>query len=335
MTHPVDAYCSLAGYADHLRPVLQALPDDRRGHLYADRNLRRELPDAILNGYAPNSDAPLLVAGFQDLVKSTRPKVFVSHGAGQTYAGLDSASYDGGPGRDMAGLFLCPNERSLQRNLDRYPGASGCAVGCPKVDRWMDVPGPGDGTIAVTFHWPCTAAPPESGWAFQSWRGLIGELAKVRRVVGHGHPRARYLLENYWAAIGVEAVWDPEELLGRADVLIFDNTSLGYEWAAAGRPVVAINDADWRPEIRHGLRFWDQIPGPNVWPRDGLDGLLEAVDKAGMDEWGDRRREVAEGVYGALDGRASERAAAAVLGWEAAGCPHRVAYGTPAPCGKC
>jgi len=341
---PIDAYATFPHYAAHLLPVLAALPDDRRGNLYISRPLREALPGALVS-MPPQSRAPLLVAGYQDR-PTRRPHVLVSHGAGQTYLGCESPSYDGGPGREHIGLFLCPREESAARNRARYPGAVCVPVGAPILDTWARIPAPQNDrlTVAVSFHWQCRmhrTLPdgaremiPEAGWAFPSWRETIGRLAREPSidVIGHGHPRAREKLRGYWADLRVEAVWSPEEILRRADVLVIDNSSFAYEWAAVGRPVVLLNDADWRPDVEHGLRFWDRVPGPQVWPEGGLFDLLDAIDAA-CRRWTDGRRRVTEQVYGPTDGRASVRAAEAILAWEADGCPHRIDYAEGTPCG--
>lgn len=313
---PIDAHCTMPAYYDHIKPVYDALPDDRKGHIYVPSNLRREVNGAhVRYNWPPSSDAPLIVAAAFDLNHGIRPKAMISHGAGQVYIGdgVDSPSYDGGPGREQVGLFLCPNESSVAKNLARYPRAHGAAIGCPKLDAWRNIPAPGDGTIGVTFHWPC-AIVPEAGWAWPSWRDQIANLARRRRIIGHAHPRARQLLAEYWASIGVEAVWDAAEWIARCDTIVVDNSSIAYEAAAIGRGVVLLDDASWRPEVEHGLRFWSDIPGPHLHPAEGLDGLIAALDDT--DRWAARRAQVTERVYGPVDGRASARAVEALLAWE-------------------
>lgn len=322
----IDAYCSLPGYADHLFPVLEALPDDRRGHLYVPDNLRRNFEgrEGVRFASPPRSDAPLIVAGAQDLTTAHRPKVLAQHGAGQRYIGVSHPSYVGGNGHELARLFLCPNEKSAAIERARYGGATvrAVAVGCPKLDRWRKIPAPSNDqpVIGVAFHWPCHLRTddgddvPESGTAFDTWREHLAPLAERYRLLGHGHPRFHGLRE-FWRSIGVEPVSRATDLLGRADILVADNTSLLYEFAACDRPVVAIDDVSWRENVNHGLRFWDQIPGIRVRAREGLDGLCWAIDTSlePDPELASRRRDVTRHVYGHATSGMADAAAKAVL----------------------
>jgi hypothetical protein len=358
----IDAYVSMAHYQAHLTPILGALSEDRRGVLYADRDLRSLVPPGTVLSHPPDSRSPLLVAGYQDLNWAHRPKVLVQHGAGQTYRGCSNPSYSGGNGRDAAGLFLAVRESDAEKHRASYPGASAVAVGCAKLDGWQHVPAPqGDPPfVGVTFHWPAYLHAeradasremiPEAGWAFQSWRDVLPRLREEFRLVGHGHPRVGPggdkgpQMVNYWQQQGVEAVWDAGELLGRADVLLADNTSLAYEFAAVGRPVVLLNDREWRRDVEHGLRFWSELPGPDVWPGDTVEesyhrlaSAIRAVLEAGPrgDYWRRRRLDVSGRVYAGQPGQMAASAAQAVLGWESEGCPHRREYAVPQSCRNC
>jgi hypothetical protein len=260
---------------------------------------------------------PVIIAGYQDQTVVHRPIVLLSHGAGQTYAGVDLGSYDGGPGRDCVRLHLCPNEQSAQRNRDRYPNATAVAVGCPKLDRYMKIEGPADDVLAIAFHWPCRVVP-ESGWAWPTWRDAIVKLARLRPVVGHCHPRARRDLRPWFDEAGIEYVDTVPELLDRARTLIVDNSSLAYEWAACDRPVVFLDDASWSPDVAHGLRFGDPLPGPTAGRSGALADLQAALAHVGR--YRHERLMVAADVYGPLDGRASWRASEAIQQERASWC---------------
>lgn len=331
---PIDCFATFSHYASHLLPIRDALPPDRRGVFYVPSNLRHEVRGEFVRySWPSSSDAPLLVAGASDLNRSNRPRVLINHGAAQRYNGIESASYDGGPGRESVGLFLVPNQASADANLARYPGARAAVVGCPRLDTLTRISLNDDalGTVAVAFHWPCTIAP-EAGWAWPTWRDALAQLSRERKVLGHCHPRARNQLLNWFGAERIEFVATTEELLARAEILIVDNSSLGMEWAACDRPVVFIDDASWDPNATHGPpRFGCELPGPNAGASGELGALVEAIDDT---QWYvERRRVVAHRVYEHVDGHASERAAAAILGWEADGCPHRVEYGRTKDCG--
>lgn len=322
MPDQVDGYVQEPHYAEHLWPIIQALPPERRGLIYAPRNIVQDIVRGwpwitAVVGYAPSpSSAPCLVGGYQDLPYSRRPKVLVQHGAGQTYIGVNSPSFAGGPGHEAADLFLCPNESTAALEHARY-GKPAYAVGCPKLDAWAAVPPSGAGAVAVTFHWfqhvkTLTGDPmPEAGWAWETWRDRIAALAKLRPVLGHAHPRARRELENWWPSVGIEYVPAARDLLDRADALVVDNTSLGYEWAALDRHTVWLRGWDW-PHTLHGLRFGDPLPGPEMPANATVEELSEAIDAADLLRWQFARAEVGARVYAVPPGGSAVRAAAII-----------------------
>ena len=117
----IDAFASLDHLYDHAAAVWRALPDDERGTFYvASRALaararadgieaRRDLPR--------EPGPPLLVANYLDLTEShsSRAIVYLQHGAGQTYTGVErNESYAGGRWRHRVVLFLEPHERTAE-----------------------------------------------------------------------------------------------------------------------------------------------------------------------------------------------------------------------------
>lgn len=326
MTDRVDAFCSLPAYQEHLMPILDAIPDELRGRLYAPDGVCREIQQRGVpceRGYAPSpSSAPVLVAGAQDLVFGRRPKVLCNHGSGQKYVGVESPSFAGGPGREMAELHIVPRQELADLEIARYPRARAVAVGAPKLDAWQKVPKPQnpEPVVAVTFHWPAYTKTvdgimvPETGNAWKDWRDTIERLAKRRPVLGHSHPRFARDLRGWWESIGVEWVPNAQDLLSRADILALDNSSIGYEWSACDRPTVWLRGAEWS-DTKHGLRFGEELPGPELEAGASVEQLDATISYAMADAWSDVRRRVSERVYGPdyNDGRASGRAAAAVL----------------------
>lgn len=349
MSDRIDAFVSNAHYAEHLRPILDALPDGLRGDMYAPQNVARDVDGPVKLGMAPNSSMPLLVGVYSDLVWARRPKVLVQHGAGQTYFSVNHGSYAGGPGHEQADLFLCPNERCADLERMRYPHARAVAVGCPKLDAWARIrrvractcdhgtdqstlttcnrcegTGRPPATIAVTFHWRAflkdaqSKMVPEAGTAFDTWRDTIAELARTfpGRVLGHGHPKEQRWLRPHWDEMGIEYVPRAVDLLARADCLVLDNSSLGFEWAALDRPTVWLRGADWRPDeaTNHGLRFGERLPGPELgtWAVGKVDELVDAVNIS-MERYVLARAEVRQRVYGGIPGGWAGRAAVAVL----------------------
>lgn len=276
---------------------------------------------------------PVLIAGLGDHQRvNPSSTILVEHGAGQTYADLDSGSYSGGPGWERAILFLCPSEAVAARwsNSYRTPAA---VVGSPKLDRWHGssrtrntesagnatyeyIEGHEAGTtptVAVTFHWECRLVPEtRSAWehydrslpALVEWADRTGI-----RLLGHGHPRLWGRIERRWRRLGVEPVERLADVLDRADLLVGDNTSALYEFASTGRPVVVLNAPWYRREVEHGGRFWSWADvGVQANEPVELPGAI-AVGLADPPSVAARRAQIVREVYARCDGRAASRAA--------------------------
>jgi hypothetical protein len=274
--------------------------------------------------------------GMQSVVAmSTSTGTLIAEGFASHNSGVNHGSYAGGPGHEQADLFLCPNQRIAALEHLRYPHARAVAVGCPKLDAWRRIHRPRyemssaaprrAATIAVTFHWQAflkddqSKMVPEAGWAFDTWKETIAELARTfpGRVLGHGHPKAQRWLRSHWDEMGIEYVARAVDLLARADCLVLDNSSLGFEWAGLDRPTVWLRGADWRPDevSRHGgPRFGVPLPGPELgtWAVGNVGEVVDAVNIS-MERFTLARAEVRQRVYGGIPGEWSARAAAAVL----------------------
>lgn len=260
----------------------------------------------------------VVVASYKDLHRARpRPIVLLEHGAGQHY-GDRNPSNPGGGGREGVVLFLCPNEDVAARNAEWYQVPT-AVIGCPKMDRWHRAAGfsPSDEepkrepTVAVSFHWDCHQCP-ESRWAFPHFRPALAELAHRYEVLGHGHPRALRHLEPSYLDAGIEPVRDFEEVLERADVYVCDNSSTIPEAASVAIPIVFL-DAPWyRREVHHGGRFWEW-PGGQV-QCDNPENIIPAIFAALDDLPAARgsREAMVRSVYAYTDGRATERAVAAL-----------------------
>ena len=282
-------------YRDHLAPIVAALGDDA--------------------GVADPISSVALIAGYGDLVNARREGfsrfVMAQHGAGQSYSNRHS-HYPGGDGNGDVGLFLVPNEHSATRWLKAYPKAAVAIVGCPKIETLPERE-PGEWpVVAVAFHFDLFMVP-ESRSALPWYMGGLRDLGQRFKVIGTGHPKRSDLLRVYeWA--GIEYVEDFADVCRRADVLAFDNTSVGFEFAATGRPVVVM-DAPWyRRDVEHGLRFWDAAEvGIRVSdPTELIDGVVRALERRAEDV--DRREHALNHVYAYRTG-AAERAATAIRSW--------------------
>lgn len=285
----MDVYASHQHYADHIAPVAALLP--------ADLDVA-------------------LVAGYGDVVAAKRAGhrriVLMQHGAGQSYSNAHP-NYPGGRRNDDVGLFLTPNAYSADLWRRAYPSASVAVVGCPKLDtlptRSPKRPWP---VVAFTFHFDLHMVP-ETQSAFAFYRDAIADVRSEFHVIGTAHPR-RHDLAYFYDKAGIEFVPDFRDVCRRADVLAFDNTSAGYEFASTGRPVVVMDSPTYRKDVHHGLRFWDAA---DVGVRVGAPSdLLPAIRRSLEHRPGDiaAREDALETVYTYRHG-AAQRAADAIKEW--------------------
>ena len=64
---------------------------------------------------------------------------------------------------------------------------------------------------------------------------------------------------------GIQIVESWREVMAQASLYIVDNSSTLYEFAGAGAgKTIALRSSKWRPEVNHGLRFWDSVPCPDL-----------------------------------------------------------------------
>lgn len=313
----VDVAAALPHYAAHLRPVWDALPDDRRGTWWGPHG-DREMPSTD-----PTPRRPLLVASYLDAQRySHRPVILLEHGAGQSYGGdpvsARHPSYAGGDGWDHALAFLSPSEQVADRWRARYPSTPAVVVGAPVLDRWhgVTVPTPIRPLVVIAFHWDCLLVPETRSAWWHYEQGLAAAVEQLTadgfRVAGHSHPRWRHQLSNKYRRSGITVVDRFDDVMASASVLVADNSSAMYEFAATDRPVVALNAPWYRHDVDHGLRFWSHVPGVSI---DHPSELALHVQLAYSDDdaFAPRRRAAVAHAYAHLDGRASERAASAVL----------------------
>lgn len=318
----MNCYVTLPHLWTHLQPIWDALDPSIRGNLYTghDQQMRNV---AVAQGYDPHiglpspSDVPVLVASGNDL-PAVKWAVLASHGIDQTYLNVDHICWAGGPGRENVRLFLCPNERSADKNRARYPNTPAVVIGSPHVEALRKLPPyplPSQ-RIAISAHWEAShlAAELRSGFA---WFESAYEKA-VREdpdgFVLHGHPR--YQDYTAWKARewGCEFVPDFADLTQRAWLYVADNSSTLYEWAALGRPVVVVSPPwYYEPKREHGLRFWEFADvGPQLFVPNELPVAVQIAiaDPAPIAQ---RRQQIVRALFGEdLSEGAAARAARAI-----------------------
>lgn len=317
----LDVICSQSQYWDHLIAVYLGMPPHLRGkvHIPTSRGL-----DKILTKHgvpwttdrAGPSENPILSASGNDLayVKG-RPVILTEHGAGQRYSGWDDPAYAGGPDREKVTLFLHPRDETASRDAARYPDAHVAVVGCPKLDRYVRQvkARPKRPVIAFAWHWDVTKGPPEARSAWDHYgREMLANVAQwwdVDNLLGHSHPRSWRQSGDY-RTVGIRLAPSFDQVIEEADVLLVDNSSTAYEFAACDRPVVLLNAPWYRRDVEHGLRFWEAADiGPQV---DGPDQILDAITDAWTSPTLDaRRRERIPNVYSHI-GKATQAAVEAI-----------------------
>lgn len=326
----IDVLASAPHYAVHLAAVYGALPADDRGSFMTSHPPTAERIRAL--GYVPSvargSGRPILAAAYGDMLRAAalKPKgvALMEHGAGQSYGGrgLKHGSYAGGLHREAASLFLHPGPHPAARDRKTYPRARVEVVGSPHLDTLPAREGEPGRVVAFTFHFNCPLCP-ETRSAYPDFFPAIAGLVGRFQLLGHGHPmlwdmgRIGRRLGDRYRALGIEAVRDFDAVCRRADVLVFDNTSVGFAFAATGRPVVVLNSPRYDRRVNHGLRFWEAA-GVGVNCNDPA-RLGDCIEEALADP-PERRaaREAALDLVYAYRTGAAQRAADALLDWSAA-----------------
>lgn len=257
MSALVDLVWSEPHYKNHLLPIFQALPPEHRG--------------VVL----PRSESPRpgnigLAAGWKDVEQYLRgwnSYFYVEHGAGQTYSdALHRPEYSANGGARFHGCygFICPR----QEVADRWTSAPSIAVGCPKLDAYVDKPAVDPYNVCIAFHWDGQISPEaRSAFPFYGpWLPAIVEhlQAEGMTVFGHGHPRWEGYIDGPMGHAGMTVLKTEEEVFDQCGSLIMDNSSLQFEFAALGRPVAVLNAPWYRRDVHHGLRFWDRVPGRQI-----------------------------------------------------------------------
>lgn len=318
----IDVYASQASYWRHLAPVAAEL--GARGHDVAVWHRgTREWGDHL--GRRRRRAPVAVVASWIDARRlDPQPVVYVEHGAGQGYV-------DGGPGYAGADdlehvrLFLAPGEPVAEKWRARYPQAAVETVGDPALDQHLHAIRTSRSSlrvtrkqerplVAVTEHWRCAVAP-ETWPCLDDYAPELAELAGVE-LLGHGHPRAHRRARDRWTELGLPFEADPDVVLGRLlahgqqRALVADNTSLMYEAAALGIPVLALNAPWYRHDVEHGLRFWSHVPGAQCEVGELARVLARVLDDA--PELAELRARAVAHVYAHADGTSAARAADAI-----------------------
>lgn len=337
---PVDFFARRVHFVDHMLPIWEAMDLRERGSFYvpeiiAEYAIGKGITDVVpLRSTsndnpihcAPDGNAPLLVSAYGDLQMAhrkapQRPFIMMEHGVGLTPA-EGHAGYAGGTGRRrQADLFLAPNEFIRAKTAKAIPGAPQVVIGTPKLDKWahsgISVKGPGEKpVVCISFHWNGERVSKEASNAFMHYRDVLDELAHQDdfTLIGHGHPKYMWFLEQEYQARGIEVVKDFEEVMERADLYVNDCSSTMYEFCVTGKPVVILNAPWFRRDVQLGIRFWDYSDiGPQVnEPGELLDTIQQHLKRRYAFQV--QREKMVNDLYPFL-GCSAQRAAGAILGF--------------------
>lgn len=323
----IDLYATERHYLDHLLPLAARLEGRMLVGSQGLAGYATERGVVATVGHPVKPGGAVLVASKKDAarVHADRRLGLLEHGAGQTYVDNPApGNYPGGPGWGRCGLFLVPGPHSAAAwRAGGYEAPVVELGGVPRLDGYFtagaidgcwDRPRGAPPVVAVSFHWDARAVAPEAASTWRFWVPQLRSLVAAGvDVLGHGHPRAMVDLEAVYGRLGIRWTRSFELVLAEADVYCCDNSSTLYEFAALERPVVCLNAPTYRRDVSHGLRFWGHMPGLDVWPDESLElAVARAVDDGPALQV--RRQRATTEVYGGpLDGRATDRAVAAVL----------------------
>ena len=340
----IDCYASQPQFFDHIFPIWKKLEEfqgtffiadscwDYASGIVEDATLIRNY--SVSNPHIEGNGRAIIVASYGDLEfvitsegyyrDPRRLKILMEHGVGFTFSNQHT-SYAGGVGlREKVNLFLCPNKWAENANKNTYPNITTRIIGVPKMDEvqrvnYIQAEKP---TIALTFHWNCTVSnETKSAWDF--YKDTIPELAKHYKIIGHAHPRWGDEIRMFFRNAGLEYVENFKDVLVQADLLVNDCSSILYEFAYTGKPVVVLNIPTYRRTVKHGLRFWEYHDvGQNC---NEPSQLLSAIENALLDIPQQKLlREQAVNAVFPLQGNAAMMAAKAVVDFVQKKTPKRV-----------
>lgn len=327
---PSDHLRQRRHYIDHLAPIWHGMPKGSRGDFLCLDDLRAYAEGKEIKPLSfPGERAMLdhiskvkritVVAGHMDPMftdRANRPNVILMHGVGFVVDGDHRHPSYPGTRQNRANtlLMLATNERVAALERKANPQIRVEAVGCPKLDKWIaHKPSRNLGSppiVALAWHWDCPTGD-ETQSLYDLFEPFLWTLTGRYTVLGHGHPHIIDQLVPRYRSMGIEAVYDFEEVFERADVLIGDATSAVFEFAALDRPVVPLASKEYRSTDCGGCFHLRTSLGPIIESGPCLVDGVEAALNMPPDEIETRRSTIAQ-CYANLDGSATKAAVDAI-----------------------
>lgn len=280
----IDVTASQPHYLDHMEPIFAALPARLQGTVHPV-----ESPC-----YRPYRGRIAMVAGWVDVqhLRNMNQMIYVEHGAGQAYLGDTKTAtlpgYSGGGSRHSGVIgYICPSDTVAER----WAPAPAVAAGCPKMDRWIGVQPDVPRSVCFAWHWDAgerLTLSPEMRGAWEHYRDYLPSIVEAWEqqgwtVFGHSHPRWGGSIDRAMTEAGLCVLETDADVFQHCEVLVVDNSSIGYEFALLGRHTIWMNAPWYRRHIEHGLRFWSHIPGYSVDVESmlklELDDMLDIEDE--------------------------------------------------------
>jgi len=268
--------------------VWQTLRPDERGHVLIPPKLSRYAAVLGINSTPGHEFGDVaLCAGWTDAAgamggRAGRKLALMEHGVGQSYTNCRVAAYAGGVGRQGVDLFLCPNDRVRQLNMN-WPGRHGgdCViVGDPYLDqlRWQMQSWVRMFDVTFAWHWDHDIVP-EMRSAFSWYRDAVVAISQTDiAVLGHGHPRDWAKQKQWYAQHNIMTAGGLPAAIACSRVFAADNTSAMFYAMAMDRPIIFLNAPWYRKNVEHGLRFWEYADaGEQVDNPDKLQTAIRAL----------------------------------------------------------
>lgn len=286
----VGFYGEEAHYKEHMRPLVDLVK--------LDPEMSTTFFGKCNNAYNANV---VVVASYKDLVAvrelpgGFEKIIYMEHGAGQAYNFPPENKhlknyYSGGERKGVDGIMVPGN---FARNAYVASGYAGpiIEIGCPKLLNWTEeVPKSSaeEVVVGLAFHWDCGGCT-ETSATWHQWLPKIWSLKLHNpkwKFVGFCHPRNNEQLTKDYKFFGIEKS-EKTPIAEGVDIMLCDNTSLGWEFMWFGKPTLWLDGWQYR-NVAHGLRFSKFTKpfciNPN-WHAEDIKSEIQHLLKPKPDVW--------------------------------------------------